>query len=131
MDTAPNVVRKVALFPGKKGAAFVAEHFGIDNLGWADVNAAYAPTPVSTEQVLHPRKYFLDEEPPARIIPDISSDLGKGWMQMTDNTMGEIVIWACLKEYLDDIQAASAAGGWFRRQILGLVGPEVERLPWR
>ena len=128
LETAPNVVRKAALFPGKHGADFVAELFGTDNAGWAGVNAAYARPPITTEQILHPEKYFSDEGPQVTIIPDISSDLGKGWVQISHNTMGEFVIRAYLEEHLDDIQAATAAEGWGGDRYSLLVGPEGERL---
>ena len=128
LDKAPDIVRKAALFPGKHGADFVAELFGTDNAGWAGVNAAYARPPISTEQILHPEKYFSDEGPQVTIIPDISSDLGKGWVQIGANTMGEFVIRTYLEEYLDDIQAAAAAEGWGGDRYSLLVGPEGERL---
>ena len=125
---APDVVRKAALFPGTRGADFVVELFGTDNAGWAGVNAAYARPPITTEQILHPEKYFSDEGPQVTIIPDISSDLGRGWVQISANTMGEFVIRTYLEEYLDDIQAATAAEGWGGDRYSLLVGPEGERL---
>jgi hypothetical protein len=128
----PNLDRHVAIKVLRsfhnEDADFVAELFGTDNAGWAGVNSAYARPPITTEQILHPEKYFSDEGPQVTIIPDISSDLGKGWVQISDNTMGEFVIRTYLEEHLDDIQAATAAEGWGGDRYSLLVGPEGERL---
>ena len=125
---APEVVRKAALLPQREGADFVAELFGTDDKGWDGVNAAYSNPPVSTEQVLHPEKYFAGEEPQSTTIPDLADEIGKGWVQVSSNVMGEFLIRTYLEQYVDKIQAADAAEGWGGDRYSLLSGPEGERL---
>ena len=125
---APNVVQRAALFNQREGATFVSELFGTDDKGWEGVNEAYSRPPLSTEQILHPEKYFADEEPQRRSLPDFSTGLGKGWVQVSSNTMGEFLIRTYLEEHLDENQAADAAEGWGGDRYALLTGPEGQRL---
>ncbi|MCH8310348.1 MAG: serine/threonine protein kinase, partial [Chloroflexi bacterium] len=123
---APRVVRETTLFPVREGANFVAGLFGEN--GWETVNDAYKNPPITTEQVLHPEKYFEAEEPQLTSLPDLSSDLGKGWNEVNSDVMGEFLIRVYLEEYLDDDQAADAAAGWGGDRYSLLNGPLGERL---
>ena len=71
---APTVVQKAALFPQREGVDFVDELFGND--GWDGVAAAYASPPISTEQILHPEKYYDGEESRRAPVPNIADGLG-------------------------------------------------------
>ena len=126
--TAPRIVREAVLFPINEGADFVAELFGTDKRGWDGVNDAYSNPPMSTEQILHPEKYFSHEEPQRTTVLNIAPQLGKGWVQISANTMGEFLIGAYLEEHLDSTQAADAAAGWGGDRYSLLSGPEGERL---
>ena len=126
--TAPRIVVEAAIFPQREGADFVSALYGKDDLGWEGVNKAYARPPVSTEQVLHPEKYFAGEEPEQTTLPNIANGLGKGWVQGGANTMGEFLIRAYLQEHLDSIQASEAAGGRAGDRYSLLSGPEGQRL---
>ena len=106
----------------------MAELFGTDNQGWEDVNEAYARPPVSTEQALHPDKYFAQEEPHFTTVPNLAARMGNGWVQVSANTIGEFLIRTYLEEHLDEIQAEEAAAGWGGDRYSLLSGPEGERL---
>ena len=123
---APDAVRKVLMFPAQEGATFVSELFGAD--GWNGVNAAYARPPVSSEQIIHPEKYFAQEEPQRTTLPDVSGSIGKGWTQTSASTMGEFLIRTYLEEYLDESQAEEAAAGWGGDHYSLISGPAGERL---
>ena len=124
--SAPPIVQKLREFPVTEGAAFVAEL--LDNEGWEGVNEAYGRPPISTEQVIHPDKYFAQEGPQRTTIPDISDQLGEGWTQVSSNTMGEFLIRTYLEGYLDGSQAGAAASGWGGDRYSLLSGPGGERL---
>jgi len=110
----------------REGANFVADLFGEN--GWETINDAYDNSPITTEQVLHPEKYLASEEPQLTSLPDLSSDMGKGWNQVNSDVMGEFLIRVYLEEYVDDAQAADAAAGWGGDRYSLLNGPLGERL---
>ena len=123
---APKVIQKAALFPQREGVDFVAELFGRD--GWEGVSAAYRNPTISTEQVMHPEKYFDGEEPRRAPVPNIADDMGRGWTQVNANVMGEFLIRTYLEEHIDQVQAAEAAAGWGGDRYSLLSGPAGERL---
>lgn len=123
---APRIIRETTLFPVREGANFVASLFAEN--GWQTINDAYKNPPITTEQVLHPEKYLESEEPQLTSLPDLSSDLGKGWNEVSSDIMGEFLIRVYLEEYVDDIQAEDAAAGWGGDRYSLLNGPLGERL---
>jgi hypothetical protein len=126
--TAPDVVQKALRFELREGKNFVAQLFENENKGWEGVNEAYSSPPISTEQVIHPEKYFSGEEPQRTITPNLAAKLGKGWEQVSANTIGELLLRTYLEQHLDDTQAAEAAAGWGGDRYSLLTGPEAERL---
>ena len=124
--TAPDVVQKANRFQRREGVNFIAALFG--EAGWDGVNAAYENPPLSTEQVLHPEKYLAGEEPHLTEMPNIAADLGRGWEQVSSNTMGEFLIRTYLEEHLDNNQAEEAAAGWGGDRYALFIGPEAQRL---
>ena len=127
MASAPAVVLKANRFLDVDGGNFVTAIY--DAAGsWEGVNEAYRRPPVSTEQILHPEKYFTGEEPANTFLPDLSASLGRGWSQASVNTLGEFVLRTHLEEYLNEDQAAAAATGWGGDRYSLLHGPNGERL---
>ena len=122
LAAAPDVVRRANRFLDQEGAAFVAALF--DSGGWDAVNAAYGQPPVSTEQIIHPEKYFADEGPSLTTVPNLSASLGKGWSEVSGNTLGEFLLRTHLEEYLDGAQAAAGVEGWGGDRYSLLSGPE-------
>ena len=74
------------------------------------------------------QKYIDREQPQNTRIPDISADLGRGWNQVSADTMGEFILRVILEEYLDPTQASDAVVGWGGDQYSLLNGPLGERL---
>lgn len=114
-DSAPPFMKEDFLFPYSSGQEFVQVLH--DQGGWQAVNNAYVNPPVSTEQIMHPNRYPSDT-PVIVSLPDISSVLGEGWMQIEDNVVGEWYTYLILaKGYrpetqIDDTVARIAAEGW-------------------
>ena len=125
---APKVVQKTVLFPQQQGADFIAAVFGMSDAGWDGVDVAYARPPVSTEQVLHPELYFLQEAPQTTAMPNLAEGMGRGWVEVSNDTMGEFLLKVYLEEYLDEIQAEDAAAGWGGDRYSLLSGPEGNRV---
>jgi len=127
LRAAPNVVRRTRLMPQLEGADFIAVVFGATGT-WVGVNQVYARPPVSTEQILHPEKYFANEQPVVPKLPDISEALGRGWENISQNTMGEFLIRTYIEEHLEPSSAAIGADGWGGDSYVLLNGPEAERV---
>jgi hypothetical protein len=57
--------------------------------GWQQVDAAYRRPPESTEQIMHPEKYFARERPVTVRPANPLSALPKGWKKLRSDTLGE------------------------------------------
>lgn len=111
LDNAPPIVSATLLFPYQQGQTFVDTILAEG--GWDAVNDAYASPPVSTEQILHPEKYFASESPIAVPMPDMAAGLGPGWTTFDTNTMGEFQTSVILSDgEVSARQAEQAAAGW-------------------
>jgi hypothetical protein len=127
LDAMPAVLRESLLFPYTGGLPFVQ---AIQIGGWSAVNDAYANPPESTEQVLHPEKYVMGEEPVDVTLPDdLAARMGDGWKVGLEDTFGEFQ----LRLWLDQATAADgapsstdAAAGWGGDRIALLDGPNDE-----
>jgi hypothetical protein len=90
LDGIPLVLTRQLEFPYTEGFTFAtALH---DRGGYDDVNAAITTPPASTEQILHPDKYFAHEAPVQVAAPNLLDQLGPGWYQAYEQTMGELLI---------------------------------------
>lgn len=105
-----------ALFPYIQGEQFVNALF--TRGGWDAVNQAYTSPPETTEQILHPQKYFTHE--PAVIVASapVGEALGPGWQKVDEGVLGEWTTYLMLGypadvlAQLDTAGAARAADGW-------------------
>jgi hypothetical protein len=80
--------------------------------GWKLVNYALRSRhPASTEQVIHPDKYLVNERP-VRVVLRVRPLLGTGWKRATHGTIGEFDTDQLLKLGVDDVTAGDAAAGW-------------------
>jgi hypothetical protein len=114
-DSAPAYLKDDFVFPYQQGATFVHDLY--NNGGWAAVDAAFLNPPLDTEQILHPNLY-PSHKPIQVDLPDLVQALGKGWREISRNTMGEWYTYLILARgvnvnaRLDDTTAAAAAAGW-------------------
>jgi hypothetical protein len=126
VETAPQALGQVSLFPYTYGTQFVLGLFFQG--GWAAVDRAYSYPPQSTEQVMHLDKYIGKDEPQAVDLPDLAATLGEGWEQLDRDVMGELVTVLYLGEQLDEEQAAKAAEGWDGDAYVILRNAQGQRL---
>ncbi len=111
IEHAPRALRESLLFPYQNGAAWVAELY--KRGGWARISQAFTDLPQSTEQILHPEKYFAHEAPVKVSMPDISAKLGANWKRIDYDVNGEWSLYLILDEYLkSDKDSREAAAGW-------------------
>jgi hypothetical protein len=84
--------------------------------------------PQSTEQILHPEKYLVRDEPQDITMPDLESALGAGWSQLDSDVLGELSIRIYLETFIAQPVAAVAAAGWDGDRYLYLKNAEGEKL---
>jgi len=76
LDQAPRVLRESLLFPYQEGLNWTRELQ--KQGGWTEVSKAFQTLPQSTEQIMHPEKYFAHEAPVKVTLPDITNLLNAG-----------------------------------------------------
>ncbi|MEZ6138821.1 MAG: hypothetical protein R3C53_28375 [Pirellulaceae bacterium] len=107
---APPIFRDSLTFPYFQGMIFNLTAAGEG--GWDRIHQLYADPPTSTEQVLHPRKYFDREHrdvPQTVTIPDVQEIVGESWKHLGGNVLGELQTSIMLKR----IPGGKAASeGW-------------------
>jgi hypothetical protein len=100
------------LFSYTAGERFVARLREVAH-GWKLVNYALRTRPPSsTEQVIHPEKYLVNEKPVRVRLPGVRRVLPGGWKRSAHGTIGEFDTDALLKLGVSDTAAGDAAAGW-------------------
>lgn len=109
-DAAPQYIQDSLMFPYEQGADFVQRIYDKDE--FESVDQAYADPPTSSEQIMHPDKYFKRDIPMQVECPDISSSLEEGWELADTNVMGEFDVQELLMTELNRSDADDGAEGW-------------------
>ncbi len=108
---APAIVQRWIEFPYVEGLAFAAALRA--NGGIEGVNAAFDAPPTTTEQILHPARYFAGEPAVSVALPDAAALLGPGWEVAEQNVLGEFFLLAWLETLgVPRRAAAGGAAGW-------------------
>lgn len=119
---APMVVQETLLFPYLSGAEFMRAH------KQRKKGVPYADMPQSTEQILHPERFFQERDAPTAVTLPVPA----GATQLYANTLGEFETRLFLFAHLRD-QGASVRGaaGWDgdRYQVLRTASG-AEALAW-
>jgi hypothetical protein len=131
LDKAPRSVRESLLFPYQEGMNWTRALY--KQGGWPEVSKAFTTLPQSTEQILHPDKYFAREAPVKVLVPDITSLLNGGskksevrsqrsasgfqavssWKRLASDVNGEWGFYLILDEFLKSaVESRRAAAGW-------------------
>jgi hypothetical protein len=98
LNAAPPVLQRSLLGPYVLGASFLLRGSlagFLEKVPAADLDRAFRQPPASTEQILHPEKYWGPGEPdlPRPVpLPDLSSTLGGGWTRLGEGTLGEMIV---------------------------------------
>jgi len=96
LKTTPPVIQRSLLASYVLGLSFLARGNPARiaaGLNPADLSRAFTDPPQSTEQILHPEKYWDEaaRDLPRRVtIPDLSKQLGAGWSLASRGTLGEL-----------------------------------------
>lgn len=110
-NRSPRALRESLLFPYESGSNWATEVYRRG--GWAMVSKAFAKLPQSSEQILHPEKYFSYEAPVKVAVPDLKPLLGPTWKRIDQDVNGEWGLYLVLDEYLNNSSdSKEAAAGW-------------------
>jgi hypothetical protein len=108
---APRSIRESLVFPYEEGSEFATQVY--KRGGWASVSEAFAKLPLSSEQILHPEKYFAYEAPVKVALPDVRALLGAGWKRIDYDVNGEWSFYLILDQFLNaSAESRKAAAGW-------------------
>jgi hypothetical protein len=107
----PRYVREGVVFPYAAGARFVDRVQSTG--GWAAVDEVFEEGgPVSTEQVMHPRKYEAGERPAPVRLGGYRAELPDGARVVSRGDLGEFDTAQFLREGNGRQRAERAAAGW-------------------
>jgi len=110
LDDAPAILRVTLVAPYLRGLQFVAAVQGRG--GWPAVNNAHRRPPVTSEQVLHPEKYFAREPAEVIEISDNEEVLAAGFERVEEDTLGELELGVYLGQGHPSGTNEEAAAGW-------------------
>ncbi len=133
LQKAPRLLRDTLIFPYLDGLKFCMALQ--ERRGSEGVNEAYKRLPTSSTQILHPEKYFANEEP----LPVLWENLTWNQLQpMADNVLGELGTRILLQEWSEEALGRVAAQGWRGdRYLIFEVNPKAQKesakmaLVWR
>jgi hypothetical protein len=107
-DNSPLYLRLTLIFPYTKGMLFQNAVFGRD--GQEGFEEVFRKPPVSTQQILHPEKYFDDVKPTTPALPQ--PHLPKGYKSLVGGSLGELEHAVMLEQYSGKERAAELAPHW-------------------
>ena len=126
LDKAPRAVRESLLFPYQEGLNWTQTLYRYG--GWAEVSQAFKTLPQSTEQILHPEKYFARDAPVKVKLPDLTrslpgragsqsrrpgAPLGSSWRLIDSDVNGEWSFYLILDQFLKSpTESQQASAGW-------------------
>ena len=102
----PESINKINRFVYRYGVEFVKAVY--EQGGWNAVKEAYANPPTTTEQIMHPEKYFAQESFQTVEVPQLAD----GWNLKQTDRFGEYLISVMLDNWLSADDAEEAAEGW-------------------
>jgi hypothetical protein len=127
----PQVLLRQLVGPYVLGAAFFVDGnmMSLISTGYptAKVNKSFADTPVSSEQILHPEKYWDPahrDEPRTIDLGRAGAKLGKGWKQAGAGVLGELSLGVMVgaEAPVDPMAMMTGTGNWTNDAAAGWDG---------
>ena len=114
----PAYLRLNLTFPYGHGTDFVVQYLKGTKGELKDASKLFRDWPLSSEQILHPKKYYGEERdnPTLVTVADGPKLLGGGWKETFNNVHGEFCVRLLLQQFkgekLDDAMVVQASEGW-------------------
>ena len=107
----PELLRASVAFQYDDGTTFVGQALAAG--GWAAVDRVHLDPPESTEQVLHPQRYYDDRDRPIVVTLRGTDRLeATGFTRILEDTIGELGIRVLATRALPAERAVLVAAGW-------------------
>ena len=110
----PSFLRRQLVFPYRRGGEFV--YWAFRSRGWPGVNALYASPPLSTAEILHPQRFYIERESQLRFFPPHLLRRFKSGA-VVEQTLGEDTIAGLLADERPASSAADTAAAWRGDQL--------------
>jgi len=107
-DSAPLYLRQTLIFPYTKGMQF--QQAVIERDGDKGFSEVFRHPPVSTQQVIHPDKYFADEQPVIPALPD--PKLSRSFKSLAGGSLGELDHELLLEQFAGKAEADDLSPHW-------------------
>lgn len=104
-DHAPLYVRQTLLFPYTQGLLF--QQALVEKLGQAAFAEVFRNPPVSTQQILHPEKYFEGTRPVVPPLPRLEHR--RAWRSVSEGAVGEFDHAILLRQYAGEKESAETS----------------------
>ena len=125
----PEVIRASLAFQYDAGSGFAAAAYLRG--GWPAVDAAHRDPPASSEQVLHPEKYFDARDRPIAVAIGGTEELERqGWTRVFEDTFGELDVRVLAGRVFDPLRAGSIAAGWGGDRVRALARGDALVIVW-
>jgi hypothetical protein len=102
----PGTIDDLNRFPYRYGLEFVK--FLYEQGGWGAIDDAYSNPPYTSEQIMHPEKYFSQEGTKIVDAPQVNGN----WTLVETNRFGEYFVFVMLEDWISEGDASEAAKGW-------------------
>jgi hypothetical protein len=107
-DQVPLYLREALLFPYTKGLRF--QNAVVEKMGQEGFSEVFRRPPASTQQIIHPEKYFERVQPVTPPLPKES--LPREYKELAAGSLGEFDHQILLKQYASEKEAAAIAPLW-------------------
>jgi hypothetical protein len=125
----PEVIRASMAFQYNAGSGFAAAAYLRG--GWPAVDAAHRDPPASSEQVLHPEKYFDARDRPIEVALGGTEELERrGWTRVFEDTFGELDVRVLAGRAFDPVRAGAVAAGWGGDRVRALARGDELVIVW-
>ena len=124
LKNVPQFLQETLVFPYGYGASFIQQVWK-QKPSWETINKIYSDLPASTEQIMHPEKYYATRDNPKEVNAEPQvAPLGAQWKVAYKNVLGEFSLGLLLNQHLIDERSRRAASGWGGDQVLLLENKE-------
>jgi hypothetical protein len=122
-DKSPLYLRQTLVFPYTKGMLF--QHAAFERDGQQGFTEVFLKPPVSTQQILHPEKYFEGVKP---TNPDVPDPKLKGFKNLVGGSLGELEHNILLEQYVSKESAADIAPHWRGSNFVLMENKKANRI---
>jgi len=130
LKASPKFMKENLVFPYSYGSAFIQQIWK-QNPSWDAINKIYADLPASTEQIMHPEKYYGTRDNPKPVDAGaLAARLGTDWKITYKNVFGEFMLGQLLNLHMTEERAKRAAMGWGGDQVILLKNSAGKTAAW-